>query len=129
MTQLSNVPLSNLLTTEGWLTGKHGEAGTILGIHSKQSGIFFEVYLEIQWDTGNKAFPKFPEECIHITVNEEWQPKVNHEFAEYQQDLLQQNMNYVFRSINVERMIELTTPILVYKKNTDEHNTVDEQSA
>lgn len=105
MTQLSSVPLSNLLTTEGWLTGKHGGAGTIVGIHSKPSGLTFDIYLEIEWDAGNKSYPKFPDECINITVDEEWQPLVNHEYVEYQIDLLQQNINYVTRSINTGRMV------------------------
>lgn len=109
MTSLSNVPLSHLITTPGWLTGHHGSAGTIHGVHSKQSGIHFEIYLEIEWDTGNKSFPRFPDECINITVDEEWQPKMNDEYISAQVKLLDQNINYLVRNTNVKQMVEKIT--------------------
>lgn len=105
MTALSNVPLSHLITTKGWLTGKHGGAGTILAVHSNPSGITFEIFLEIEWDTGNKSFPRYPDECINIIVDESWLPLMNDEYIATQVALLDQHVNYLVRNTNIKRIV------------------------
>lgn len=97
MTQLSDVPLALLRNDEDWLTGKLGGKGQILDVYAKPEGSTFQVYLHIKWDSGNESYPKYPEECTLITVDESYQHVMCKPYVEAKVAELGQHIEYFNR--------------------------------
>lgn len=92
--KLSEVPFTQLVTTENWLTGVNGKKGTIAGINVVQSGKFFETYLDIKWDNGTMSYSQWPHECNKVEVADP-QPTQCSPYIDNQKALMEANIRYL----------------------------------
>ncbi|ABY62935.1 hypothetical protein ST201phi2-1p102 [Pseudomonas phage 201phi2-1] len=95
MTRLSDVPLSELRTDEGWLISATGTRGKITAITSTTSGNQFKTRLRITWDNGLESYAKWPHECNNIQVDDRYQHILCKPYVNARVEELLANVDYL----------------------------------
>lgn len=91
---LTNVPITEMQTTENWLIGLTGKRGTIVNFSSVNSGIQIQLLLKVRWEDGRITDYNFPDEVVNLKVDEEMIPTKLDGYMSHRRGQLQEQIDY-----------------------------------